>query len=268
MRVIRSALPLVAVAAIGVFVLGPLLWLAPHAFASRWPGGQLLPEGLSLRWWQQVLGDPRFLTAIGGSVRFALLSTAASCLVCLPAAYAFGRMRFPGRTVLLIGLFATNAFPKMGLFVTIAALYYAMGLMTTVPGVTIAHMLGQVVFLTWIPAAAFAAVPRNLEEAARDAGAGRVRTFLTVTLPLAAPGVLVALIMALLASWDEAQATYLVGAPVLMTMPTELYSQVLNSPQQVSAVFSIILTVPSVVLLLAVRRHVMGGALAEGFLLR
>lgn len=268
MSAVRRTLALGAVLLIGVYVLGPLLWLAPHAFADSWRAPHLLPEGLTLRWWRQVVGDPRFLGAVGNSVRFALLSTAASCLVCLPAAYAFGRLRFPGRTVLLIGLFATNAFPKMGLFVALAALYYALGLMTTVPGVTIAHMLGQVVFLTWIPAAAFASVPRSLEEAARDAGAGRVRTFLTVTLPLAAPGILVALIMALLASWDEAQATYLVGAPVYSTMPTELYSQVLNSPQQVSAVFSIVLTVPSVVLLLAVRKHVMGGALAEGFQLR
>lgn len=265
---LHRALTVAAVALIGLYVLGPLLWLAPHAFATTWRSPSLLPDGLTLDWWGEVLGDPRFVAAVGNSVRFALLSTVASCLVCLPAAYAFGRLRFPGRTILLVGLFATNAFPKMGLFVALAALYYALGLMTTIPGVTIAHMLGQVVFLTWIPAAAFAGVPRSLEEAARDAGAGRVRTFVTVTLPLAAPGIVVALIMALLASWDEAQATYLVGAPVYSTMPTELYSQVLNSPQQVAAVFSIVLTVPSVLLLLTVRKHVMGGALAEGFQLR
>lgn len=268
MTVVRRVLAGLAVAVIALYILGPLLWLAPHAFATSWRTPSLVPQGLTLDWWRRVVEDPHFVSAIGNSVRFALLSTAASCLICLPAAYAFGRLRFPGRTVLLVGLFATNAFPKMGLFVALAALYYALGLMTTVAGVTIAHMLGQVVFLTWIPAAAFAGVPRSLEEAARDAGAGRIRTFLTVTLPLAAPGIVVALIMALLASWDEAQATYLVGAPVYSTMPTELYSQVLNSPQQVAAVFSIILTVPSVVLLLAVRKHVMGGALAEGFQLR
>lgn len=268
MSAVRRGLALAAVVVIGLFVLGPLVWLAPHAFATSWRSPDLLPSGLTLDWWRRVVDDPRFVSSIGNSVRFALLSTAASCVICLPAAYAFGRLRFPGRTVLLVGLFATNAFPKMGLFVALATLYYALGLMTTVTGVTIAHMLGQVVFLTWIPAAAFAGVPRSLEEAARDCGAGRLRTFATVTLPLAAPGIVVALIMALLASWDEAQATYLVGAPVFSTMPTELYSQVLNSPQQVSAVFSIILTVPSVALLLAVRRHVMGGALAEGFQLR
>lgn len=257
-----------AVTVIALFVLGPVLWLMMHAFATEWVVPHLLPEGWTLSWWRHVLGDPNLGRSIRNSAMFAVLSTLASALICLPAAYAFGRFRFPGRNVMLLGLFATNAFPKMGLFVTLASLYYAFGLMNTIPGVTIAHMLGQVVYLTWIPAAAFASVPRNLEEAARDAGAGPLRTFFSVSLPMAAPGIVVALIMAFLASWDEAQATYLVGAPVWNTMPTELYSMVLNAPQQVAAVFSILLTIPSVALLLLVRKQIMGGQLAEGFQLK
>jgi len=89
-----------------------------------------------------------------------------------------------------------------------------------------------------------------------------------VTLPLAAPGIVVAMIMSFLASFDEAQGTYLVGAPAYMTMPTQMYSLVLNYPKQVAAVFSIMLAVPSVVLMLLVRKQVMGGQLAEGFQIR
>lgn len=263
----KSASGLAALALL-LFVAGPIVWLALHAFATEWRVPNLLPAGLTFDWWGKVFGTPKFVTSILNSLMFAVLSTTLTALICMPAAYAFGRMQFPGRTVMLLGLFATNAFPKMGLFVSIAALYYAFNLMETIPGVTIAHMLGQVVFLTWIPAASFAAVPRRLEDAARDSGAGWLRTFVSVTLPLAAPGYFVALIMAFLASWDEAQATYLVGAPSYSTMPTELYTLVLNSPEQVAAVFSIMLTVPSVVLLLLVRRHIMGGALAEGFQIR
>lgn len=257
-----------AAVAIALFVLGPVIWLMLHAFATEWIVPNLLPEGWTLAWWERVLTDPKLSVSIRNSVMFAVLSTCLTALICLPAAYAFGRAKFPGRNTMLLGLFATNAFPKMGLFVTLASLYYAFGLMNTIPGVTIAHMLGQVVYLTWIPAAAFAAVPRNLEEAARDAGAGPLRTFFSVTLPMAAPGIVVALIMAFLASWDESQATYLVGAPVWQTMPTELYSMVLNSPKQVAAVFSILLTIPSVTLLMLVRKQIMGGQLAEGFQLK
>jgi putative spermidine/putrescine transport system permease protein len=56
--------------------------------------------------------------------------------------------------------------------------------------------------------------------------------------------------------------------PNYITMPTEMYTLVLNYPEQVAAVFSILLAIPSVVLMAVARKHVMGGRLAEGFQLR
>ncbi|WP_285725475.1 ABC transporter permease [Psychromicrobium xiongbiense] len=250
------------------FVLGPLLWLGTHAFAGTWTYPNLGPDSWTLRWWEAVFTDAGLGQAVQNSLLISPVVVLCSALICLPAAYAFARFEFPGRRAFLIGLFATNAFPRMGLFATLASLYYALGLMNTVVGIVIVQLLGTIVFMTWIPAAAFSAVPRSLEEAARDAGASRLRVFFTVTLRLALPGILVGAVMAFLAAFDEAQGTYLVGAPDVLTMPTEMYTLVLNYPKQVAAVFSILLAIPSVVLLLAVRKHVMGGQLAEGFQLK
>ena len=248
-----------------VFILGPLAWLGIRAFAESWTFPNLGPDGWTLRWWSVVLGDETLGRAVQNSLALAALTVLVSACICLPAAYAFARYEFWGRRTFLIGLFALNAFPKMGLYVTIASLFYAFNLMSTVLGVLIVHVLGTVVFMTWIPAAAFAAVPRNLEEAARDAGASKLRVFLSVTFPLALPGILVAAVMSFLASFDEAQGTYLIGAPDIMTMPTQMYTLVLNYPNQVAAVFSILLAIPSVALLLAAHKHIVGGTLAEGF---
>lgn len=250
---------------LAVFILGPLAWLGIRAFATGWTYPNLLPDGWTLRWWGVVLGDHALGVAVQNSLFFAPLTVLVSGLICLPAAYAFARFEFPGRRFFLIGLFAANAFPKMGLFVSLAALFYALNLMNTVLGILVVHILGTVVFMTWIPAAAFSAVPRSLEEAARDAGASKGRVFFSVTLPMALPGILVAAVMSFLASFDEAQGTYLVGAPDYMTMPTQMYSLVLNYPTQVAAVFSILLAIPSVALLLAAHKHILGGQLAEGF---
>ncbi|CAD5989561.1 ABC transporter permease [Agreia sp. COWG] len=255
-------------AVVAVFILGPLLWLAVHAFATSWDYPSLLPAGLTLHWWSVVFEDAELGAAVRNSLYFAPLTVLVSAVVCLPAAYAFSRFEFPGRRIFLVGLFATNAFPKMGLFVSMASLFYGLHLMNTIAGIVIVQLVGTVVFMTWIPAAAFSSVPRALEEAARDAGAGRIRTFVRVTLPLALPGILVAILMSFLAAFDEAQGTYLVGAPTYMTMPTEMYSLVLNYPKQVAAVFAILLSIPSVALLLFARRYIMGGRLAEGFQIR
>lgn len=269
LRLIGGRMVLIGFAALlAVFILGPLLWLGAHAFAADWTYPDLLPNGLTLRWWGVVFEDADLFAAMQNTLFFAPITVIVSAIVCLPAAYAFSRFGFPGRRLLLVGLFATNAFPKMGLFAAMATVFYGLHLMQTALGIVIVHLIGTIVFMTWIPAAAFSAVPRSLEEAAQDAGAGRIRVFLAVTLPLALPGILVAAVMSFLASFDESQGTYLVGAPTFMTMPTEMYSLVLNYPPQVAAVFAILLSIPSVVLLLLTRRFVFGGRLAEGFQIR
>lgn len=263
-RVLTGALVVV----VATFILGPLVWLGMHAFATQWSYPNLLPDGLTLEWWRLVFAEPELFGAMQNTLFFAPVTVVLSAIICLPAAYAFSRFSFPGRRIFLVGLFATNAFPKMGLFVAMATVFYGLHLMETALGIVIVHLMGTVVFMTWIPAAAFSSVPRSLEEAARDAGAGKIRVFLTVTLPLALPGILVAAVMSFLASFDEAQGTYLIGAPSYMTMPTEMYSLVLNYPRQVAAVFAILLSIPSVLLLLLTRRYIMGGQLAEGFQIR
>ncbi|MFD1676724.1 ABC transporter permease [Alicyclobacillus fodiniaquatilis] len=251
--------------ALVVFILGPLVVLVVWAFAGEWFYPALTPQAWSLSWWHQVLSSAHFGHSIVLSFIFAPVVTAVSAVICLPAAYAFSRYQFPGKRIMFVGLFATNAFPKMGLYIAMASLLYSFHLMDTFLGVVLVQLLNTVVVMTWIPAAAFSAVPKALEEAARDVGAGKFRTFLHVTLPLARPGIIVALIQAFLASFDEAQGTFLVGAPNYTTMPVEMYTMVTNYPQQAAAVFSILLTIPSFVLLLLIRKYIVGGYLAAGF---
>ncbi len=165
------------VALLFVFIFGPLIWLMVWAFAGVWHYPALLPQQWSLSWWRQVFDYPQLARSVFLSFIFAPVVTALSAVVCLPAAYAFARFDVPGRRGLMIMLFSANAFPKIGLYITIATLFYALHLMGTFFGVVLIQLLGTIVFMTWIPTAAFAAVPRALEEAARDVGAGRLRTF-------------------------------------------------------------------------------------------
>lgn len=272
----RPTVRSVALRALGVFVvvvlllfmIGPILWLALRAFSGLWQYPQFLPSHWTVKWWSSVFADRSLGHSIRLSFEFAPVVTFASAAICLPAAYAFSRFNFPGRRFLLVSLFATNAFPKIGLYISMAGVFYSLNLMGTFLGVVIVQLIGTIVFMTWIPTAAFSAIPRSLEEAARDVGAGPLRVFFRVTFPLAAPGIFVAMILTFLASFDEAQGTFLVGIPNYITMPTEMYTLVLNYPEQAAAVFSILLAIPSVILMSFARKHVMGGKLAEGFQIR
>jgi len=261
---LRRAIGIGAFLALAGFILGPLLTLLVWAFAGAWLFPHLLPE-FSLKWWAYVLTNGDVTKAIRMSFLSAPIATLLSALICVPAAYAFARLRFPGRRVLLLSFLSANAFPKIGLYVSIATLFYRLNLMDTFAGVVLIQMVNTLLFMIWIPTGTFRGINTNLEEAARDAGAGPLRTFFQITLPIALPGLIVALLFAFLAAFDEAQGTLIVGTPNHITMPVMMYTLVFSYPQPVGAVFSVLLFLPSIAFLLVAQRYLRAGYLAAGY---
>jgi putative spermidine/putrescine transport system permease protein len=225
----------------------------------------VLPHEWSLKWWSFVFQQEDIAKSIGLSFVIASIVTALSIVLCIPAAYAFARIRFPLSRFFLFSFLLTHAFPKMGLYVSIAVLFYKLGLMNTLLGVVLIHIINVLMFMTWIPTAAFRNVHTAQEESARDVGASPFRVFRSITLPMAMPGILVASIFTFLNSLDEAQGTFLVGIPNYKTMPIVMYSIISDYPAYAGAVFSIILTAPTVILLLAAQRFVSADVLSSGF---
>lgn len=264
-RELRRAVGVILVLALGAFLLLPLFTLVLWAFADVWRFPNVVPQVWSLKWWDWVFHNGDVGKAIFYSLITAPVVTLVSAIICLPAAYAFSRMRFPGRRVFFIAMLAANAFPRFGIYIAIATLFFELNLINTYWGVVFVQLINTLVVMTWIPAAGFDAVSRELEEAARDAGAGPLRVFWRITLPLAMPGIIVASILAFLAALDEAQGTLLVGAPRIITMPVLMYSLVANYPEPVGAIFSILLSLPSLILLILARRFLIAGYLAAGF---
>lgn len=258
----------IGIVALGLFILAPLVTLAIGAFAWNWFYPSALPSVWSLVWWSRIMTTQGLVGSIELSFVFASVATAVSAVLCLPAAYAFGRYRFRGKAAMMMSIFAVNAFPKMGLYIALASVLYAFNLMSTFTGVVVVQLLTTLVTMTWIPAGSFASVPTALEEAARDAGAGSWRVFWTVTLPLARPGILVAVILSFLSCLDEAQGTLLVGVPTYVTMPVQMYNLIASFPGPATAVFAVLLTIPSVILLFFVRKYLFDGTLASGYQLR
>jgi putative spermidine/putrescine transport system permease protein len=248
-----------------VFFMGPLLNLAILAFTGQWNYPDMMPREWSLKWWTFVFQQEGVTQSIGLSFLIATIVTAVSIIICVPAAYAFARISFPLSKFFLFSFLLTHAFPKMGLYVSIAVLFYKLGLMNTLIGVILIHIINVLMYMTWIPTSAFRNVHTAQEESARDVGASPFRVFRSITLPMAMPGIIVASIFTFLSSLDEAQGTFLVGVPNFRTMPVVMYGIISDYPAYAGAVFSIILTAPTIILLLAAQRFVSGDVLSSGF---
>nr|WP_145402243.1 ABC transporter permease subunit [Paenibacillus xylanexedens] len=248
-----------------VFFAGPLVNLLVLAFSEKWNYPDILPQVWGFKWWNFVLAKDDIVSSISLSFLIAALVTLLSIVICIPAAYAFARLQFPLKRMFLFSFLLTHAFPKMGLYVSIAVLFYQIGLMNTLLGVVLIHMINVLMFMTWIPTSAFRNIHRAQEESARDVGASPFKVFRSITLPMAMPGIMVASIFTFLNSLDEAQGTFLVGIPDFKTMPIVMYSIISDFPSTAGAVFSIILTLPTIILLLAAQRLVSADVLASGF---
>ncbi|UPK41516.1 MULTISPECIES: ABC transporter permease [Paenibacillus] len=261
----RRIIEFVLLTLFAVFFAGPLVNLLVLAFSERWNYPDILPQVWGFKWWEFVLAKDDIVSSISLSFLIATLVTLLSIVVCIPAAYAFARLQFPLKRMFLFSFLLTHAFPKMGLYVSIAVLFYRIGLMNTLLGVVLIHMINVLMFMTWIPTSAFRNVHRAQEESARDVGASPFKVFRSITLPMAMPGIMVASIFTFLNSLDEAQGTFLVGIPDFKTMPIVMYSIISDFPSSAGAVFSIILTLPTIILLVAAQRLVSADVLASGF---
>ncbi|MEC0126971.1 ABC transporter permease [Paenibacillus pabuli] len=261
----RRIIEFVLLTVFAVFFAGPLVNLLVLAFSEKWNYPDILPQVWGFKWWEFVLAKDDIVSSISLSFLIATLVTLLSIVVCIPAAYAFARLQFPLKRMFLFSFLLTHAFPKMGLYVSIAVLFYRIGLMNTLLGVVLIHMINVLMFMTWIPTSAFRNVHRAQEESARDVGASPFKVFRSITLPMAMPGILVASIFTFLNSLDEAQGTFLVGIPDYKTMPIVMYSIISDFPSSAGAVFSIILTLPTIILLVAAQRLVSADVLASGF---
>ncbi len=251
-----------------LFFFGPLMNMVMIAFTDKYNYAEhpyFLPSALSLKWWQFVLSQKNLVSSIALSFIVAIIATCTSLLICLPAAYAFARFKFPLKHFFQFSFLFANAFPKMGLYVSIAIIFYKLNLMGTFPGVLLIHLLGTLMYMTWIPAGAFRNVHRNQEEAARDVGATPFQAFRHVTLPLAMPGIMVACIFTFLQSLEEAQGTLLIGVPNFKTIPVVMYGVIYDYPATAGAVFAVILVLPTLLLLGIFRKFIGADAMSAGF---
>jgi putative spermidine/putrescine transport system permease protein len=123
--------------------------------------------------------------------------------------------------------------------------------------------LHGLVSAVWITTAAFAAIDGELEQAARNLGASALRTFATVTLPLAAPGIVASAIFVFLESLDEFTGSYFVGAPEVTTLPLLMFTASMAGNYQISSITALILLVPSIAFMLVVERFLKAEVLAK-----
>ncbi|MBL8835697.1 MAG: ABC transporter permease [Alphaproteobacteria bacterium] len=246
------------------FIFGPLSNLLIWSVAERWFFPNRLPSQWGFRWWEYVFRPQgQAMQSLWLSIWIAVLTTVVCLVLSIPAGLALARGRLPWRTLLLLLFLLPQAFPNLPIYISIAQIFYTLNLNGTVLGVVLVHASHGLVYSVWITTAAFAAVDPELENAARNIGATPTRTFLNISLPLAAPGIMASAIFVFLESLDEFTGSYFVGAPEVRTLPLLLYTAAAGGSIQVASISALILLVPSIAFMFVVERFLKADVLAK-----
>jgi putative spermidine/putrescine transport system permease protein len=265
-RLSDNLVGIILLAALVVFVLGPLLGVLIWAFAEAWRPPAVLPTAWGFKYWNLLLARADVQKSLPTSLGISTMVTLLSAIICWPAAYAFARIQFPGRRWLLLSFIAVNAFPRFPLYVSIAVVFLSLGLVGTYIAVVLVQLVFTLLFMIWIPAAAFRGVDLRMEEAARDVGASHLMVLLRITLPQAAPALGAALLLTFVNTFYDVDGALLVGIPNVQTLPIIMLSLISHQIiVQYGAVLSVMLWVPSLVVLVFARRLFESRSLAAGF---
>jgi ABC-type spermidine/putrescine transport system permease subunit II len=246
------------------FIFGPLANLVLWTVAEKWYFPHSLPLEYGFSSWVKVFA-PRggALDSLRNSLVVAVLTVFVSLLLAIPAGYALARLKLPLRSAILLAFLIPQAFPNLTVYVNVARIFYEIGLNGTIPGVVLVHVSHGLVYAVWIATAAFSAIDAELEQAARVTGAGAMRTFFDITLPLAAPGLMASAIFVFLESLDEFTGSYFVGAPDVNMLPLLLYTTASGGNYQIASITALLLLIPSLVFMLIVERFLKADVLSR-----
>lgn len=128
----------------------------------------------------------------------------ALCIVCaVPAGYAIARMRFPGKRTIMSTMIVTQMFSAVVLLVGIYRLMVSMRLQNTRTGIILLVAAFNQAFAAWLLSGTFKSIPKEIEDAAWIDGCSRLSSLVRVMLPMAAPGIVTAVIFVFINAWNE-----------------------------------------------------------------
>ena len=215
--------------------------------------------GMSAMNAQGELVPPSYFSSIlvnglANSIIVAGLVSVLTVLLATPMAYAFSRHTFPHKRKILFTLVFTRALPPVTIAVPYYRLYFQFALLGTRLGLIIVYLAATIPITAWILIGFFSALPTDVEGAARVDGLGRFAMFRRVFVPMAAPSIAIASILAFLMAWNEySLALILTAGTPAMTLPVSLRS--LGEISQQSAALTLSL-LPPLLVALGLQRYI------------
>jgi spermidine/putrescine transport system permease protein len=209
-------------------------------------------RGFSLRWYPELFADEQIMQGLANTLIVATGATAIATV--LGTLLAYGIQHYTRGGLIRAFAIAPAILPDLLLGIGLLTFFSLLSITLGLHSVILAHAVFATAFVTAIVLARMANLDPSLEEASRDLGAGPLRTFMRITLPQLAPGIVAGALLAFTLSIDEFVIAFFTTAPTQPTLPIVIYSMVrFGVTPEVNALATLLLLV-SVVTVIAAQR--------------
>lgn len=261
----------VVLAVIALFWLLPTIGLLASSLrspvdiqASGWWKVLSAPAQLTLHNYSNLLSNDTITHSVLNTVLITVPATALVVLIAALAGYAFAWMDFPGRDWIFLAVIGLLVVPVQVALIPVSRLFGQLGIFGTLTGVILFHVAFGLPFAVFLLRNFFAEIPRELLEAARLDGAGELRLFLTVVLPLGGPAIASLAIFQFLWVWNDMLVALIFASPDSAPITVALQQQVRQFGNNVDVLSSgafISMIIPLVVFF-AFQRQFVNGVMA------
>jgi multiple sugar transport system permease protein/putative spermidine/putrescine transport system permease protein len=244
----------------------PLALMVLWSIADGWPAPLVVPQNYTTQRWESILSDTGLLRAAFNSTLIAIVVTFATAAIALPTAWAMARFPFRLKRFVEIFILAPIIIPGLVVAVGIGQVFLVLGLAYSIHGVILVQIVGTLPLMIRLMTAALETIPDELVHAARSLGAGTAGIVTHVILPLAVPGLLAGGLMSFIGSFEEFDKSFIVGAPVVETLPIRLYMYLDPYSMQLplAAIVSFILLLPALIVFIIAGRILRDDVMAAG----
>lgn len=247
---------------IGLPILVIVLW----SFADGWFPPSLLPQAYTLDHWREVTVDRGLGEAALRSVLISALVTVLSAATALPTAWALARFPFRLKRAVELFVLAPLIVPGLVVAVGVGQLFLRLGLSYTVTGVVLVQLVGTLPLMIRLLSASLEGIPEDLILAARSLGATPFSAMVSLILPLTVPTFIAGGLLTFVDSFQEFDMTFIVGAPLVETLPVRLFFYLDGSGIRFTsaAVVSLILAFPVLLVFVLASRIMRDDVMASG----
>jgi putative spermidine/putrescine transport system permease protein len=249
----------------GLLIYLPFLMILLRSVGRGWFGRLWLPPELTLDWYKWAIEVTNILDITKNTLVIAALAVAMATLIGIPSGWAFGRRRIPGKELLLSVILLPRMIPPIAYALGVAQIFYRLHLINTHFGVALAHVAICAPYAILVLSATFEGLDERVLEAASVCGANTLRTFFHVVLPLILPGILSSMIFTFTTSYNEFTLTLMTYGKDTTTLPVRTYLAIGEGYWEVTSAMSILLIVPSLLVLFLIQRQVAPEKLVGGF---